>query len=336
VSDDNCSAVVTNDANEPYALGTTSIIYTATDGSGNTATCEQIITVEDNEDPTIICPADLTVDTDLGSCEATDISLGSSVSDDNCSVVVTNDATEPYSLGATSIIYTATDGSGNTATCEQTITVEDNEDPTISCPADLTVDTDTGSCEATSVNLGSEVSDDNCSVVVTNNSSEPYALGTTSVIYTATDGSGNTATCEQIITVEDNEDPTISCPADLTVDTDLGTCETTGVSLGSSVSDDNCSVVVTNDSSEPYALGTTSVIYTATDGSGNTATCEQTITVEDNEDPSISCPSDLTVDTDTGSCEATSVSLGSSVSDDNCSVVAVSYTHLTLPTTPYV
>ena len=43
-------------------------------------------------------------------------------------------------------------------------------------------------------------------------------------------------------------------------------------------------------------------------------------TVEDNEDPSITCPSDVTVDTDTGVCTASGVSLGTSTETDNCSV----------------
>ena len=37
--------------------------------------------------------------------------------------------------------------------------------------------------------------------------------------------------------------------------------------------------------------------------------CTQTVTVEDNEVPSITCPSDLTVDTDAGLCTASGVTL---------------------------
>ena len=37
----------------PYSLGTTTVVWTATDGSGNTATCSQVVTVQDNEDPSI-------------------------------------------------------------------------------------------------------------------------------------------------------------------------------------------------------------------------------------------------------------------------------------------
>ena len=64
----------------------------------------------------------------------------------------------------------------------------------------------------------------------------------------------------------------------MTVDTDSGLCTASGVSLGaSSETRLICSVTAANDSSEPYDLGTTTVVWTATDGSGNTSTCTQVV-----------------------------------------------------------
>ena len=326
VVSDNCSVASTvNDGVEPYALGSTDVIWTVTDGSGNTATCTQVVTVNDTEDPIITCPSDVVVDTDSGSCTATGVNLGTPVVSDNCSVASTvNDGVEPYALGNTDVIWTVTDGSGNTATCTQVVTVNDTEDPMITCPADVVVDTDSGSCTATGVNLGTPVVSDNCSVASTvNDAIEPYALGSTDVIWTVTDGSGNTSTCTQVVTVNDTEDPMITCPADVVVDTDPGLCTATGVNLGTPVVSDNCSVASTvNDAIEPYALGSTDVIWTVTDGSGNTATCTQVVTVNDTEDPMITCPADVVVDTDSGMCTATGVNLGTPVVSDNCSVAS--------------
>ncbi len=47
-------------------------------------------------------------------------------------------------------------------------------------------------------------------------------------------------------------------------------------------------------------IGTNSVVFTVTDPSGNTDTCTATITIEDNLDPVISCPSETTVSYDAG------------------------------------
>ena len=213
------------------------MIWTVTDGSGNTATCTQVVTVNDTEDPMITCPADVVVDTDPGLCTATGVNLGTPLVSDNCSVASTvNDGVEPYALGDTDVIWTVTDGSGNTATCTQVVTVNDTEDPMITCPGDVVVDTDPGLCTATGVNLGTSVVSDNCSVASTvNDGVEPYTLGSTDVIWTVTDGSGNTSTCTQVVTVNDTEDPMITCPADVVVDTDPGTCTATGVNLGTPV-----------------------------------------------------------------------------------------------------
>jgi peptidoglycan/xylan/chitin deacetylase (PgdA/CDA1 family) len=117
---------------------------------------------------------------------------------------------------------------------------------------------------------------------------------------------------------DDFEPPTIACPADLTVGTDAGQCFASGIALGSAAANDNCGVVtVTNDAPVVFARGTTLVTWTATDASGNAARCQQTVTVVDNEAPSISCPSDVTVNTG-GACAASGVTLGQPTVSDNC------------------
>jgi hypothetical protein len=111
-----------------------------------------------------------------------------------------------------------------------TVTVVDNINPTITCPANITVNVDAGTCVA-AVTVPAPVTADNCSVasVVNNfnntaNASGTYPLGTTTVLWTVTDASGNTATCSMTVTVVDNVNPTITCPANITVNVDAGTC----------------------------------------------------------------------------------------------------------------
>ena len=324
---DNCSvASTTNDASEPFVTGTTIVTWTVTDGSGNTATAIQNVTVIENIDPTITAPADVAVSVDAGQCTASGVALGSETTADNCSVAsVTNDSSEPYALGTTIVTWTVTDGAGNTATAMQNVVVSDNIDPTITAPVDVAVNVDAGLCTASGVVLGSEITADNCSVAsVTNDASEPYALGTTIVTWIVTDGAGNTATTTQNVVVSDNINPTIIAPVDVAVNVDAGLCTASSVALGSAITGDNCSVAsTTNDASEPYALGTTVVTWTVTDGAGNTATASQNVVVSDNIDPTITAPADVAVNVDAGLCTASGVVLGSETTADNCSVASV-------------
>jgi gliding motility-associated-like protein len=323
-TNDNCGvASVSNDAPATFPIGSTTVIWTVTDDSGNTSTCEQIVTVTDDEAPEITCPADITATTDLGSCFATAL-LGTPVTSDNCGVAsVSNDAPATFPIGTTTVIWTVVDDSGNETTCEQLVTVTDDEDPQITCPADITATTDLGSCFAT-VLLGAPVTSDNCGIAsVSNDAPATFPIGTTTVSWTVTDDAGNETTCEQIVTITDDEAPQITCPADITATTDLGSCFAT-VLLGTPVTSDNCSVAsVSNNAPATFPIGTTTVIWTVIDDSGNTSTCEQIVTVTDDEAPQIDCPSDINATTDLGSCFAT-VLLGTPVTIDNCGVASVS------------
>jgi len=320
-TDDNCQVDrVTNNAPSTFPKGTTTVTWTVTDPSGNSATCTQRVTVEDDENPSIICPADVTTDTDPGQCYAT-VHLGTPQTDDNCQVDrVTNDAPSTFPKGTTTVTWTVTDTSGNSATCTQTVIVEDEEAPQIDCPDDLLISTDANSCVATNVDLGTPATSDNCDVAdISNDAPSSFSKGTTTVTWIVTDTSGNSATCTQRVVVEDTQNPTIDCPADVTTDTDPGQCYAT-VELGTPQTDDNCQVDrVTNNAPSTFPKGTTTVTWTVTDPSGNSATCTQRVTVEDDENPSIICPADVTTDTDPGQCYAT-VHLGTPQTDDNCQV----------------
>jgi gliding motility-associated-like protein len=331
ITDDNCSvASVTNDAPSTYPLGDTIVTWTVTDGSGNTATCTQTVTVIDNVDPTISCPADISVSADAGLCSASSVNLGTPTTSDCVVSTVTNDAPSTFPLGDTIVTWTVTDSSGNSASCTQTVTVTDDENPTITCPADVSVTADTDSCEtlAESVTLGTPVTNDNCSVAsVTNDAPSTFPLGDTTVTWTVTDGSGNTATCTQTVTVTDDQDPVITeCPAPISITADADICATdaTNVTLGTPVFTDNCSAgtTITNDAPASFPIGDTTVTWTITDGSGNTVTCTQIVTVTDDQDPVITeCPADVAVTADTGVCstDASNVTLGAPVFNDNCS-----------------
>lgn len=78
--------------------------------------------------PVITCPADVNYITPSGNCgpvPAGSIALGTATATDNCIVInsITNNAPANYPLGNTTVKWTATDKKGNSAICNQKVTV---------------------------------------------------------------------------------------------------------------------------------------------------------------------------------------------------------------------
>src|SRR5688500_20101090 len=106
----------------------TTVVWTVTDASGLTATCDVVVTVNDTQAPTITCGADATRAADAGVCTYTVVGteFNSSATSDNCAVTsITNNFTNSSTLagavlpsGATTVVWTVTDASGLTATCD--------------------------------------------------------------------------------------------------------------------------------------------------------------------------------------------------------------------------
>src|SRR2546425_3139507 len=87
---------------------------------------------------------------------------------------------------------------------------------------------------------------------------------------------------------------------------------------------DNCGVAsVSNDAPATFPVGITTVHWTATDVHGNTNGCQQTVTVIDNQPPTISCPANITTNASPGQCSITGLNLGVPATNDNCGVASV-------------
>lgn len=202
---DNCGvASVNNNAPSTFPLGGTTVTWTVTDNSGNTASCDQIVTVEDNEDPVIPTLENIT-----GECSAT---ATVPTTTDICAGTITGTTTDAltYSSQGTHIItWNFDDGNGNDIDVTQNVIIDDITDPIISCFTDTTVLATPGLCGA-DITLPEILATDNCagSVTVTNsfNSdgaiiSDEFPIGTTQVVYTATDVAGNSNSCSVNVTV---------------------------------------------------------------------------------------------------------------------------------------
>jgi len=342
---------------DPYPIGTTGILWTVTDPGGRTASCSQTITIlaaGDRDPITISCPANVLVSAPGGSCEATvsAATIGTPTTNLTDNVTVEADRSDGLSLsaafpaGTTQIIWTATDNvNGNTATCVQTVTVTvsnsgDTTPPTLTVPANVAATT--ASCSATlDDELGTAEATDtgacNGAVTITRTGVPAnfiFPTGTTTILYTATDAAGNTSNGVQLVTVTESPaiPPTITAPADVSVNTGPGatSCGTvvSNAALGSATANDNCAGVTVTRTGVPagniFPVGNTTVTYTATDASGNTAQDTQIVTVTDNTVPVVTAPAAVTLYTGAGatSCGVTvsnlNATLGTGSATDNC------------------
>ncbi|MCC6754141.1 MAG: HYR domain-containing protein, partial [Saprospiraceae bacterium] len=110
-----------------FAVGTTRVVYTLTDMSGNTGSCEFSVTIIDAEDPVFTnCPKDYTINLPGGDCFAF-LEINPALwADDNCDSVlieVNPPLNTELGIGSHKIVATATDKAGNSTMCMWTITV---------------------------------------------------------------------------------------------------------------------------------------------------------------------------------------------------------------------
>src|SRR4029078_7886833 len=294
---------------------------------GNTASCIQTITVNDTNPPSITCPGNLSVSC-AGQVPAPD--TNSVTSSDNCggavSVTWVGDSISASNCAGQFVIsrtYRASDQCGNTASCIHTITVNDTNPPSITCPGNRSV-----SCagQVPAPDTNSVTSSDNCGGAVrviwagdsisASNCVGQFVISRT---YRASDQCGNTASCIQTITVSDTNPPSITCPGNLSVSCPS---QVPARDTNSVTSSDNCggavSVIWAGDSvgsSNCVGQFVISRKYRASDQCGNTASCIQTITVNDTNPPSITCPGNLSV-----SCpsQVPARDTNSVTSSDNC------------------
>ena len=201
---------ITNDTddelNETFTVALSSPVN-ATIGGG----CSNTTTIVDNDVPPAICQ-NISVNLDAsGNVSITESAVdnGSNVNGTVVSYDTDITAFTCSDLGAVSVVLTVTDNNGDTNTCNATVTVQDAIDPTISCVANQAQDTDAGVCTAVVNAIAPTATGDNCSIASvtyaitgatsatgnTDASGTTFNLGTSTVTYTITDGSGNTAQC---------------------------------------------------------------------------------------------------------------------------------------------
>jgi hypothetical protein len=307
--------VVLGDCTEPAQFN---CFFIAVDDCGNESEpVVTTITVVEDTPPVIECPDDATVSCDEDTSPA---NTGMATATDNCGGEVTltfvdGEVSGDGCLSSFTRTWTATDESGNTASCDQVITIVDDVAPELIMPAQTSVDI---TCMAVDYAMLLDYVAGNLTptqesvylsflagIFIQNNlvpvdavdacndaSFEEIGIeiitevdcpskAIVQCIFVAEDECGNVSDPEftQLVVV-DNTTPHIFCPADavVTCGEDFSPDET-----GFATATDNCvgDVDITwTDLNDPADFCPTSIIrlWTATDECGNIATCEQLIT----------------------------------------------------------
>ena len=283
---------IVHDAPDAFPLGSTMIAWTATDNHDNITTAYQRITVVDTTAPTIISPQDILA-------EAVDptmnyIGLGELDASDSVGIEsVTNDKPIIFPFGSTTVTWTVTDTSGNISQATQVVTLVDTIDPEIIAPSDIVVEaTD---LSGTMIELGEATAYDVMGIAsVTEHPPRFFVLGETTVVWTATDYSGNSASATQTVTIVDTTSPSITAPDSITVEATSADSNT--VALGNPISSDLVDIPsISNNAPDVFPVGETTVTWTATDYSGNSASATQTVTIVDTTSPELTMPEDVMI-----------------------------------------
>ena len=323
---DNCGISVMSLSNTSFGctdVGTNQVTLNVTDGSNNTAASVVSVTVLDTITPTITMADTVTVYANA-TCGAS--ATWAVLADDNCSYTLSSNyaSGSTFNIGYHNVITTVTDPSGNAVSATTVIEVLDTLAPVWTSSSFVnSIVPNTASC-GSFVTWIAPVAFDLCSNVsvtasATNGSS--FGLGTHTVTFTATDAAGNSNTQSITFTVVDDIAPEVIVPSDIVVNNDAGQCGAS-VTYAAAFALDNCNLDTVYYSHAPgtyFPVGQNQVTVTALDAAGNTSSGVFTITVVDNEAPTLlSVPNDTVL----GYCNASFVYSTPSF-DDNCGVFSV-------------
>jgi len=309
-----------------------------------------LITVTDNIAPTLVCKSTTTV-LDVGSGGSikvypTDV-ITSSV--ENCTATLKINGADYveydcFTTGTYTVTVTSNDGHGNpVASCQADIEVVDNTAPTVNTK-NITVNL-SGSTGTVTIaeDAVDNVSEDACGIDTYDTSRTLFTCddaewhhgqpdaGQIPVTLTVTDINGNSASAGAIVTVKDITPP-VATGKDLTVYLDAnGQASITGADLNDG-STDICGASDLTFSANPNTFdcddiagtGQVSVLFTATDLSGNSGTDTVTVTVRDNRPPTAVCKNFTAQLGINGFVDVTPANLDNG-STDNCGTASLSF-----------
>ncbi|MFC4634687.1 HYR domain-containing protein [Dokdonia ponticola] len=338
-STDNCGTVSLSSSQETFTtadVGENIVTLTVTDDSGNTATCDAIVTIVDQAFPEAICQ-NISVQLDangIASITPEQVDGGSINAE-----VLTLDVTsfDCSNIGENTVTLTVTSVDDNSDSCTAIVTVEDTLAPEALCQ-NVTVQLDADGNATITASQIDNGSSDNCGTVSLSSSQEIFTtadVGENTVTLTVTDASGNTATCDAIVTIVDQSFPTAICQ-NISVQLDAnGIASITPEQVdGGSINAEALTLDIT--SFDCSNIGENTVTLTVTSVDDNSDSCTAIVTVEDVIAPTVSCPDDQTIVLEEGNTTfevPDYFATGEASAEDNCTNPIAQFSQDPLPGT---
>ena len=299
-STDNCGDLIFSADQTTFTcdqIGNQTVILTVSDQSGNSDTCQSMVSIQDNSTPVASC-----VDTvfvfldDLGQAliNAADVDAGSSFACDIQSISIDNDAysCEEVNQANLEVNLLLVDGNGTQSGCSSIVVVSDTIGPNVNCVPFLTYSLNsTGVVEVPYSDMDAG-SSDACTEIFYAQESVTFDCDDVGVINYEViifDDNSNFNSCFTQLSIEDNNAPEANCK-DITIILDeQGTYQIQPSEIDDG-SFDSCSDALVFEVN-PFLLdcddvGTVQVELTVNDIIGNvTSTCISNVEVIDNTPP---------------------------------------------------
>lgn len=260
--------------------GVTMVTWTATTIS-YTVSAQQAVIVVDTVPPALAAPSAVRAEA-AGTTTAPDPKFGK-VSGLTATghTTVSCDAPPQLPVGTTRIKCASADAAGNASEVTWAAVVRDTTPPAVTPPAAVTVEATAFLTPSSSVSHGTATATDTVDSSPTVSASMPDALplGETTVTWIAVDSAGNEASATQAVTVRDTTAPTITAPPDVTYHSRTSVALPKGHGIPEAHDAVDSQLALQSRIPASLPLGTTTVRWTATDSSGNSASDTQTITV---------------------------------------------------------
>ena len=270
--------------NQANGLAAGTYTYLVSDANGCQTEGDVVITASDDVAPVALAQ-DITISLGTDGTAIIDAVAVDAGSSDNCSIATMDLDRKFFScadIGQQTVVLTVVDGAGNTSSATATLTVVDDLAPVVDdTPMQLVLDAN-GQATVDQAAITARVSD-NCNSAqwtVSQTLFDCSQLGSSSVVVTAVDASGNESVTTIPVNVVDNTAPIVSCPPAVSVLNCTGIAD---FELPTAV--DNCAIAgeVLQTAGLPsgsvFPAGITVNSFKFTDISGNTATCNIIVTV---------------------------------------------------------